>query len=328
MVVVIKFLYEPPYAVKILVIKPSSLGDIVHGMRIVHQLYEILPDIRIDWVIKKGLEDILYASGFVEKVFLFERGGGFLSFVRLVKEIRTLKYDYVLDLQGLLRSAGLTAAARSKNKFGVADGREFSTFFYSCIGEKCRQKQLHAIDRLVPFLEKIGVANYNSTLPLEFKNSTLNGITRNKLAEKKYILLFPESRRLEKVWPFFNELNSSLLKKKNFSLVVAGNHQDKDFLGSIDLRGKLKLSELPELIRGASVVVTNDSAPLHIASAMETSTVALFGPTEKEKYGPYPLEQKSSRILTAPDGQMKSIPLESVMHTVEELTETKPKREY
>lgn len=313
---------------KILVIKPSSLGDIVHGMRIVHQLYEILPDIRIDWVIKKGLEDILYASGFVEKVFLFERGGGFLSFVRLVKEIRTLKYDFVLDLQGLLRSAVLTAAARSKNKFGVADGREFSTFFYSCIGEKCRQKQLHAIDRLVPFLEKIGVANYNETLPLEFKNSTLNGITRNKLAEKKYILLFPESRRLEKVWPFFNELNSSLFKKKNFSLVVAGNYQDKDFPGSIDLRGKLKLSELPDLIKGASVVVTNDSAPLHIASAMGTSTVALFGPTEKEKYGPYPLEQKSSRILTAPDGQMKSIALESVMHTVEELIETKPKGEY
>ena len=313
---------------KILVIKPSSLGDIVHGMRIVHQVHEILPGIRIDWVIKKGLEDILYASGFVEKVFLFERGGGFLSFVRLVKEIRTLKYDYVLDLQGLLRSAVLTAAVRSKNKFGVADGREFSTFFYSCIGEKCRQKQLHAIDRLVPFLEKIGIANYNATLPLEFKNSILNGITRNKLAEKKYILLFPESRRLEKVWPFFNELNSSLLKKKNFSLVVAGNHQDKDFLGSIDLRGKLKLLELPELIRGASVVVSNDSAPLHIASALGTSTVALFGPTKKEKYGPYPLEQKSTRILTAPDGQMKSITLESVMYTIDELVETKSKGEY
>jgi len=314
--------------VKILVIKPSSLGDIVHGLRIVHQVHEILPGIRIDWLIKKGLEDILHASGFVEKVFLFERGGGFLSFVRLIKEIRTLKYDYVLDLQGLLRSAVLTATARSKNKFGVADGREFSTFFYSCIGEKCRQKQLHAIDRLVPFLEKIGVANYNATLPLEFKNSTLNGITRNKLAKKKYILLFPESRRLEKVWPFFNQLNSSLLKQKNFSLVVAGNHQDKDFLGSIDLRGKLKLSELPELIRGASVVVSNDSAPLHIASALGTSTVALFGPTKEEKYGPYPLEQKSTRILTAPDGQMKSITLESVMLTIDELVETKPKEEY
>jgi ADP-heptose:LPS heptosyltransferase len=314
--------------VKILVIKPSSLGDIVHGLRIVHQVHQILPDIRIDWVVKKGLEDILFASGLVEKIYLFERGGGFLSYIRLIKKIRNLKYDYVLDLQGLLRSAVLTATARSKNKFGVADGRELSTFFYSCIGEKCRQKQLHAIDRLVPFLEKIGVANYNATLPLEFKNSTLNGTTRNKLAKKKYILLFPESRRLEKVWPFFNELSYSLLKKKNFLLVVAGNYQDKDFLGSIDLRGKLKLSELPELIRGASVVVTNDSAPLHIASALGTSTVALFGPTEEEKYGPYPLQQKSYRILTAPDGQMKSIALESVIYAVDELTETKPKGEY
>ena len=82
------------------------------------------------------------------------------------------------------------------------------------------------------------------------------------------------------------------------------------------------------MIRGASVVVSNDSAPLHIASALGTSTVALFGPTKEEKYGPYPLEQKSTRILTAPDGQMKSITLESVMLTVDELVETKPKGEY
>ena len=308
---------------KILVIKPSSLGDIVHGLRIVHQVHQILPGIRIDWVVKKGLEDILSASGFVEKVYLFERGDGFLSYIRLIKKIRNIKYDYVLDLQGLLRSAVLTATARSENKFGVADGREFSTFFYSCIGEKCRQKQLHAIDRLVPFLEKIGVANYNAALPLDFKNSTLNGITRDKLSEKKYILLFPESRRDEKVWPFFKELNSNLFKKSNFPLVVAGNHQDKDFLGSIDLRGNLKLSELPELIRGASVVISNDSAPLHIASALGTPTIALFGPTKKEKYGPYPLDQKSSRVLTAPDGQMKSITVELVMQNINELIQTK-----
>jgi len=68
--------------VKILVIKPSSLGDIVHGLRIVHQVHEVLPSVRIDWVVKKGLEDILYDSGFIEKVYLFERGGGFLKFLK------------------------------------------------------------------------------------------------------------------------------------------------------------------------------------------------------------------------------------------------------
>lgn len=308
---------------KILVIKPSSLGDIVHGLRIVHQVHEILPGIRIDWVVKKGLEDILYASGFVEKVYLFERGAGFLSFVRLVKKIRNLKYDYVLDLQGLLRSAVLTASARSKNKFGTADGRELSTFFYESIGEKDRKKEIHAIDRLTPFLKKIGVTEYNHNLPLRFQGSFLNKTVKDLLPKKQYILLFPESRRDEKVWPFFKELNSNLLKKCNFPLVVAGNHQDKDFLGSIDLRGNLKLSELPELIKGASVVVSNDSAPLHIASALGTSTVALFGPTKKEKYGPYPLEQKSFRILTSPDGQMKSITVELVKQTVKELIQTK-----
>ena len=308
---------------KILVIKPSSLGDIVHGLRIVHQVHEILPDIRIDWLVKKGLEDILSASGFVKKVYLFERGDGFLSYIRLIKKIRKLKYDYVLDLQGLLRSAVLTAAARSKNKFGVADGRELSTFFYESVGEKDRKKEIHAIDRLTPFFEKMGVTNYNHDLPLIFQKSFMNKTVRDLLPKKQYVLLFPESRRDEKVWPFFKEFNSKLLKRTNFPLVVAGNHQDKDFLGSIDLRGNLKLSELPELIRGASVVVSNDSAPLHIASAMGTPTIALFGPTKKEKYGPYPLDQKSSRVLTAPDGQMKSITVELVMQTVNELIQNK-----
>ena len=137
---------------KILVIKPSSLGDIVHGLRIVHQVHEISPSIRIDWVVKKGLEGILYASGFVKKVYLFERGGGFFNYLSLINEIRRERYDYALDLQGLLRSACLLKFADSKQKLGVADGREFSTLLYESVGVKSRTVPIHALDRLVPFL--------------------------------------------------------------------------------------------------------------------------------------------------------------------------------
>ena len=308
---------------KILVIKPSSLGDIVHGMRIVHQLYEVLPDIRIDWVVKKGLEDILYAGGFVEKVYFFERGAGLLSYIRLIREIRALHYDYVLDLQGLIRSAVLTAFTRSKNKYGVADGRELSTFFYECIGEKNRRNDLHAIEKLSPFLEKIGITKYNPSLPLEFKKSSLTSLANKKIGKKPYILFFPESRRDEKIWPFFHELNKRLLRQTRLSLVISGNYPDNHFPGSIDLRGKLMLFELPELISKASVVVSNDSAPLHIASAIGTPTLALFGPTKKEQYGPYPMGQKTNRVLSAPDRQMKSISLDSVIQKIEDLLQTK-----
>jgi ADP-heptose:LPS heptosyltransferase len=292
-------------------------------MRIVHQLHEILPNIRIDWVVKKGLEDILLAGGFVEKIYFFERGAGFLSFVRLVKEIRTTKYDYVLDFQGLLRSAVLTAFTRSENKYGVADGREFSTFFYECIGEKSRKKELHAIERLSPFLEKIGITKYNPSLPLEFKKSSLTSHVSKKLAKKPFILLFPESRRAEKIWPFFQVLSTRLLSQTKLSLVISGNYPDNHFPGSIDLRGILTLLDLPELIRKASVVVSNDSAPLHIASAMGAPTVALFGPTKKDQYGPYPLKQRTNKVLTASDTRMKSISLDSVIQKIEELLETK-----
>ena len=101
---------------KILIIKPSSLGDVIHALRVVYQIKENSRFVQIDWVIKSELQPILSASGFVKKVYLFERGAGFINFIKLIKAIRKKKYDYALDLQGLLRSACLLKFALSKNK--------------------------------------------------------------------------------------------------------------------------------------------------------------------------------------------------------------------
>jgi len=298
--------------VKILVIKPSSLGDIVHGLRIVHQVHEIIPSVRIDWVVKKGLEDILSASGLIEKIYLFERGGGFINYCNLIKEIRREKYEYVLDLQGLLRSACLLKFAHSKQKLGVADGREFSTLFYKSVGEKSRKVRTHALDRLVPFLTRLGIHNFNKNLSLNFPQSQLNVTNKEALGEKKMILLFPESRRKEKEWPFYRELAESFARTSSFNLVISGNNPDSQYPCAIDLRGQVGLKELPDLINRADLVVSNDSAPLHIASALGKPLIALFGPTSASRYGPYPINLASSNVLSASDGRMSSIPVSDV----------------
>ena len=108
---------------------------------------ELIIDLR-----KKGLEGIIEASDLVEKVYLFERGAGLFKFVRLIREIRQEEFDFIFDMQGLLRSAIITTGAKGSGKVGRADGREGSVFFYKSIGEKSKKKRIHAIERLLPFL--------------------------------------------------------------------------------------------------------------------------------------------------------------------------------
>ncbi len=265
------------------------------------------------------MAEILPASGFVHKAFHYKRLGGVKPYLKLIQEIRREKYDYILDLQGLLRSGIITFLAKGGTKLGVADGRELSTVFYSSIGEKSRKKEIHAIDKLTPFLKTLGINDFDPSLPLKFDNSYLKEETQKLLGTNPFIMLFPESRRSEKMWPYFEELFGELKKESGYEIVIAGNNEGGDFKGSIDLRGKLSLIELPFLISKSKAVITNDSAPLHIASAMSVPTIALFGPTSKNKYGPYPNSQINFKVIEGANNQIATISSECVFEALKEL---------
>ena len=156
-------------------------------------------------------------------------------------------------------------------------------------------------------------------LPLSFVYSKLRPKSFEAIKGKQFIVLFPESRRSEKIWPFYEEFSNEISKYTGLEIVVVGNFRSDDFKNTIDLRGELKLSELPAIIQKAEFIVTNDSAPLHIASALRTPTVALFGPTSFIKYGPYPQNDSMNRVISSRDGLMKSIPLQSVIDAVKDL---------
>ena len=303
---------------KILVIKPSSLGDVIHALRVIAQLKAVSPTIEIDWVIKSGFEEVLRCTDLIDKVYKFERGSGFRSYLSLIKQIRTERYDYAIDLQGLLRSAVLCFLSRSQKKIGVADGREGSTLFYRKIGVSSRRKEIHAIDRLAPILGELGLSSLDPSLPLLFPSSKLEGKTDRILKDNPYILLFPESRRREKVWPHFAKLSKLLNADFSHRIVIAGNNRDEFYPGAIDLRNRINLTELPALIDRASVVVTNDSAPLHIASALKKSLVAIFGPTSAKRYGPYPQNSEQNIILTAQEKNLETISVEQVAFAIEQ----------
>ena len=293
---------------KILIVKPSSLGDVVHGMRIVRQIKIAFPESEIHWVIKKGLEGILDTVGWVDKYFIFERGRGLFPYLKLISEIRKFEYDYCLDLQGLLRSSVIAKFSNSELKLGRSDGREFSTLFYNKVGLSHKNLQIHAIARLTAFLPKIGITKFDENLPLDLN---FNSKLKNTIPARS-IILFPESRRSEKVWPFFKELAIELNKISQWKVIIAGNHKDNRFPNCIDIRENITLSDLPSIINQASLIICNDSAPLHIASALRKKLVALFGPTEPEIYGPYPLDQQNNTIIRSLTGRVKDIKLNPV----------------
>lgn len=289
----------------------------MHGVRVVRQIKIAFPEAKIHWVIKRGLEGILDAVGWVDKYFIFERGRGLFTYLKLISEIRKFEYDYCLDLQGLMRSALITKLSNSKSKLGRSDGREFSTFFYNTVGLSHKNLQIHAIDRLTAFLPELGITKFDESLPLDLNS---NSKLKNTIPARS-IILFPESRRSEKVWPFFKELAIELNKFSQWKVIIAGNHKDNRFHNCVDMRDSITLSDLPSIINKASLVICNDSAPLHIASALRKKLVALFGPTEAVRYGPYPTNHQNNIIIRSSTGRMEDIKLTSVLNGIECLLE-------
>src|SRR5947209_17271474 len=137
---------------ELLIIKPSSLGDIVHGLQVATSLKEQREDLRISWVVREIFAPIVRACEAVDQVYVFERSGGAKGFIRLTKELRKTKFDYVFDMQGLLRTGLITSRALAKHKVGRSDAREWSGVFYN---EKVplppEGERSHALEILVPF---------------------------------------------------------------------------------------------------------------------------------------------------------------------------------
>ncbi|HLB25862.1 MAG TPA: glycosyltransferase family 9 protein, partial [Nitrospirota bacterium] len=121
---------------QVLIIKPSSMGDIIHALPVAAGLKAAMPGVSIDWVAAKGYEGLLSGNPAVRRVITFDRrmfkdGGGPAKLIGFVRELRREKYDLVIDLQGLLRSALMAFSCRAGRRLGLSDAREGAPFFYT-----------------------------------------------------------------------------------------------------------------------------------------------------------------------------------------------------
>ena len=303
----------------LLVIKPSSLGDVVHALRVVASVKKDRPETRIHWVARDVFAPIVRASGLAEHVYEFSRGAGPLAYLRLLREIRSRRFDHALDMQGLLRSAVMAFFAKAGQKWGRHDGREGATLFYTKVSPPKAGRDTHAIDVSLAFKEALGLRP-ELTAQLRFPASSLARKNKDSLdnvtegGKLPLITLFPESRRANKEWPRFIELARKLRDSGQAAVAWASLDagEDNDWTGIANLGGKTELAELPALIDASAVVVANDSAPLHLASALERPLVGLFGPTAPLRFGPYPTDSLNARSIRAPGNDLGQLSVETV----------------
>jgi heptosyltransferase I len=304
---------------ELLIIKPSSLGDIVHGLQVATSLKAQVSHLRISWVVREIFAPIVRACEAVDQVYVFERAAGAKGFMRLMKELRKKTFDYVFDMQGLLRTGLMTSRTLAAKKVGRADAREFSGVFYDQkVSLPPDGKRSHALEILLQFCPVLG-AKPELRGNLKFREvDSLNLRFADARGGGKPIVMFVDSRRAEKVWGGFKQLTELILREeKNRKVVWAGSSyvHDRDAFPPAqfyNVTGNTSLVSLPALVKRAEWVIANDSGPMHLAAALGVRVLGIFGPTDPRLFGPYPLNAPSNVVVQAPVGDLKLLSAKEV----------------
>jgi len=275
---------------RILIIKTSSLGDLFHALPAVHLLKSGL-NAQIDWVVNSSYVPLVNCFTDVDRVIAFPRTHLMRGLGTFVSDLRKERYDLIIDLQGLLKSACIARAARGAKRIGPSFQREGARLFYDQVAGE-RNKNRHAVDENLDILRFLDLPDKPVVFPVDFPASGIPQSSSN-------ILLSPCSRHAAKNWPVerFAAVGKALHEKTGAELYISGIPEDRAACEELERRlpdgavhnlcGKTSLIELGGVLQAMDLVITVDSGPMHMAAAVGTPTLAIFGPTDPVRVGPY-----------------------------------------
>ncbi len=298
---------------KILIVKPSSLGDIFHSFAAVPLLQKAFPNAKFDWFVRPEFKDALaYCPIKINRIIDFPRTrlikikSFSKTFIKVINDLRKEKYDLIIDFQGLIRSAIFTSLSRSSETAGFAKPKEsLANLAYTHkinIPADC----VHAVDRYIALAEAITGLKAPKQIPGlpqvdEFKEQIEIILKKHNISlEDKLMGIIPGARWESKCWPpeFFAKTVVKFLEKHpDYKVLIIGAPDDhipaekiiteaaNDNI--ISIAGDTSVGEMIEAIRRCEFLLSNDSGPIHIAAALRKTVFALFGPTDPDKTGPY-----------------------------------------
>ncbi|HMD71426.1 MAG TPA: glycosyltransferase family 9 protein [Bryobacteraceae bacterium] len=276
-----------PENVRILVVRLGALGDILHALPAVASLKTGYPGSRLTWVVEARWAPLVEANPFVDRVVLLRRQSA-ASLLESWRELRSERYQIAVDFQGLLKSALVAAAARPGRIFGFDTSllRERAAgVFYS---RKTLTEAAHVVDRNLDLAAAAGATTALRVFPLP------PGRPEGELPPGAFVLASPLAGWRSKQWPaeHYRALGARLRAELGMPLVVNLPPSSAGWVRQAGMSGAAVahvsgLEGLIDATRRAAAVVGVDSGPLHLAAALEKPGVAIFGPTDPARNGPY-----------------------------------------
>lgn len=310
---------------RILIVKPSSMGDIVHTLPASLAIRAAHPDAHLAWLVERSHAELLARQRHLDELFVWDRRDlrGLPAFVR---RLRAGGWDAAIDFQGLLRSGLFMRACGARRRIGYTPSKEGAHWFYT---ERLRldMSQYHAVERHLqlarlldatlpevpidrPYLRGEHNASGATTMvprslfPLHPSTQDIASVeawlARHHFdpLHQRLIVLNPDCRKSANRWPAerFAEVATRLLKEERLRVALCGGPASRALCDKIEqltsgnlwrADGQFGLLASTALIGRAAVMITGDTGPMHLAVAMGTLVVALFGPADPRLTGPY-----------------------------------------
>ncbi len=317
---------------RILLIKPSAVGDVVHTLPVLEKLRRRYPRARIDWLITPENAQLIRGHPALSNILLFDRRefsadgrrvNAVANVIRLIKEIRAVRYELVIDLHGQLRSALFAMASQAPIRIGFDRPirRVASTFRGRPLGNipvhgwagaregawlayshriPIPTLEVHSVDRYLWVGKLLGFDNappvFNLPASPEAEARISSHLAAHAAPGRRLAILVPGTMWETKHWtPHGFAAVARRLSETGYLPIFIGSKAEQplnsaihaEAPGSTDFTGQTTLADAVALIRRAAVVVTNDSGLMHVSAALGKPTVSIFGPTNPVHVGPY-----------------------------------------
>ena len=285
---------------RLLIVKTSSIGDVIHALPVVQAIKEAGPHLTLGWVVRRRCADVLRGSPFIDHLYVMPDKPTPAELWALRGELRAGRYNLALDMQGLLLSGLVTRLSGAPVRLGWDRNREVNTLFLTHPDVPGKAQNTHEVDLLYGFAEALGVrAAHTDFTPQPYLAADGAGRAENWLSGLPHprIALNVGASRAYKRWPADRWATvARALTASGQGVVFVGDTHDAEVVaqitpsltgGYVDLAGRTTLRELASILAACDLLATADTGPMHIAVAVGTPVVALFGATDPARHGPY-----------------------------------------
>jgi heptosyltransferase I len=296
----------------ILLIRLSSIGDVLHCTPVAKTLRERFPHAKISWIVGEKSKDILLGNPYLDQILIWQREKweselhsgawrkGYENFRVLEHHLRQEQFDVAIDMHGLLLSGLIGWRSGAATRIGFSNAREGSPLFYT--DKVSPMKALPITRHYLQLLKSLDVRKFSTdmVMPIAEEDAAFAQYIwkDNQLSNSDVVVILnPATSWITKNWPpeYYAVLANLLMKNHKAKIILLGAPSDMQLVNNImngisepviNLAGRTNLKELAAVVQNSNLFIGGDTGPLHVAAAVGTPTISIFGPTDPRVYTP------------------------------------------